>query len=419
MTRQFGMGLLALTTSASVALAGTAAQQAPGGQDGMQSIATSFKPGQGITFDGGDEWYLNIRNAFQVGFAHSTGDGASTNNFSIRRARTRLSGHVFDRDIKYRVELDWVSTTVDALDAWVQWNFYHDDNMGDVGLRLGLTKQMFGREFTGDYEGLAFINRSISDRTFNGNRSLGAMFVGEHMDGQLQWNFGFFNQTAALQAQGAGFNTRAANNDGNELGYVAGINFNVLGDVTNGRGREDFIQDDLENTQDLALAVGAGYEFDNSQATTAGAPDVELSTVNLNAHMKVSGISVMGEVFIHSADPQNTGATKEDATGWMLQTTYAMPKGDNDDIQWAFGGRVSMVTIDDAPAQGIVPAALFPGVTALGAAGDILEITGGVTAYYRGPSLRSQVNLTYLATEPDAGADVDDLILDLQLTAIF
>lgn len=411
-----GFGLVAIAATASLAVAGGDEEKklnsgnldrlasAQGGDAG--AVKLSAMAGKGVTIDGGDSFMLNLVNRVQPYYAFAANDGAvaDTSSFSIKRARTRFSGHIYNKDIKFRLQTDWVEGT-SVKDAWLHWMFMNKDGNA-VGLRFGQQKTFFGREATGSSGGLEFVDRSLATRVQANGRSRGAALTGEHAEGKFHWTAGVFNTDTAAGSASSG--EEAANPD-NELDYVFTIRLDPNGDM----GDESYMQADLEGVQELKWSVGAGLQIGNHRAV-AGATtvDVDGTSININAGAKIKGFHVLGEVFIRSDEADVTGSQSTDSTGFVVGGTYTLPKQEGHNSQWGFGARYSMVDFDKT--QTLLTA------TGLGSAqGDVSELTVAVSNYYRAHAMKTQASWTLQEVNPNGGTDLTNHIFELQVTFVF
>jgi len=258
MTNTFTIGLLATAVSASLAMA----NGGEGENKFQDKSPVSFKAGSGITFDGGDNFSLNLMNRLQIQYSNTFGDDVTdeeSQNFDITRARTSLTGHAYNKNITYKLQLDWAQDENNIKDAWAQWNFVHGEG-STVGVRILQSKTFHGLESTGTSGGTYFNNYSVASQFFANTRSRGAWLHGNHMESKLRWTAGAQNGGVSNVVDG----DDTADNEDNELVYVASANFDPMGDyVGGGKTYESYTQGDLEGSADLKGTVGVGV------ATTA------------------------------------------------------------------------------------------------------------------------------------------------------
>lgn len=376
MSKSITYGLLAFAVSSSLLVA----------QGEKPAGGWSAKAGSGITYDGGDQFGINMLNFVQARWEFGNNENAAdTNSFDVPRARTLLRGHAFNKNINYVLQVDYMDDASDSIvrDAYVHWNFAEG-----VGIRLGQGKTQWGLENTGTIRGTMFTERSAASQLFSlggpvdNARTRGAWLMGTNMDSKLRWSIGLVN----------GLGTEETANDDNELGLVASANYDLLGDYFGG-GREWWSQGDLrDGDRALKGTVGVGYGMDN---TNAGV-DVETTGLNVNTAWSVQGFQVIGEYYDASIEPD--GGTDINADGYYLQGTYALNKSGDSALRYALGLRYSFV---DA--------------TELGG-DEQTDISVVLDALYNGHNCKTQLEVT--KRDLDA-ADTTDYILGVAFQLVF
>jgi hypothetical protein len=291
---------------------------------------------------------------------------------------------VFNKNIHYKLMIDAedAGTNSNVKQAWVQWNFMNSE-AGTIGLRVGQAKQGLGLESTATSAGLFFAERSSATGDFVEQYSRGAWLNGKYADSKLRWSLGAMNSTTLGEE---------AANDDNELGYVAAVNFDPLGDFFGGAQTvEGWKQGDMrDGDRKLAGTIGLGYGMDN---TTNGVVDVETEVLNFNTAWSVQGFQVMGEYF--DATESTTGAGDADADGYAVSATYALPKNGDSAIQWGFGLRYSVTDFTDgAPATALTD--------------ETTDISLVANAFYHGHACKTQFEVTQ--REYDSNDDTDYII---------
>lgn len=389
----------------------------------------SATPGEGITITAGDDFSLNLINRVQARYRYSNLENDTTNaavftrdtsNFSIPAARTIMEGHVWDESMRYRVQLDWSSSSV-LLDGWFDWHFMEsDDSNNTIGLRFGQQKPHHGREYQGEGGFLEHTGRSLASRTFTGNRVVGAYVHGHHMEGnKLHWWAGAVNNDPAIASAALESGNGAANTD-NELNFIAHVSFDPWGDF----GDEWFAQGDLEKSEEFSGTFGVGVMVGNHQTSLApGAADVETVSVTGNFGMKFKGVHALVEGFLRSDDPDTAGSTESDAVGFAAGGSYTLPARAEGGSQWSFAGRYSMITLDNSGAP-MTPALLtatpLTGIAGSVGTGDVSEIELTVSNYYKAHRLKTQVGYRFQAVEPDGTAqDLDNHFIDILFQWMF
>lgn len=383
MTNTFTIGLLATAVSASLAMANGGEEEKNKFQD---KSPVSFKAGSGVTFDGGDDFSLTLKNRLQVQYVETFGDDVEdTQNFDIRRARTSLSGHVYNKNIHYNLMMDWTDNDSAIRDAWTQWNFAHGDG-STVGLRAGQGKPGHGLEFTGTSAGLYFVERSIATEFFANSRARGAWLQGNHAESKFRWMAGVQNNGVSDAVDGSD----DGDNDDNELVYVASANFDPMGDyVGGGKTYESWMQGDLEGAKELKGTIGAGVAIDNRGSdNNAFGLENESTQFNLNTAWSVSNFWVMVDYYNRTDDI--VGGDSLDHDGFSGTVGYTLPKNGDSAMQWGLGVRYSEFTLDET--------ILDDSVTQFGLV---------LNAFYHGHKCKTQVEFNNL----DDGTDTAQQIL--------
>lgn len=399
--------LLAFAVTSSLVLA-QAPTPAPGGW--------SMKPGSGLQYDGGDAFSLKWTTRLQVhwtfdnGEAFGTNRGADTNSFNIRRLRLAFAGHIYSRNVLYKIELDGTDAGAAGdgtiKQGWAQWNFFNGDD-GAIGLRVGQAKTPFGLERMGSSGGLWFVERSSSSRAFSDNFTRGAWLHGVLLDHKLRWVAGAANNDVAsgLSSNFVDRGEETGNSD-NKLSYVFNANFDPLGDFFGGKqSAEDWRQGDWRtDDNDLRGTIGAGLALGNSPAATAlGGSNIESTTLNVNTAWTAGRVNVLAEYFMRT-DKQDGAApaNKEEPDGWTVSLGYLLPKSGDSSIQWGLGLRVNQVETD-AGGNGTVD--FLTGVQGIGTGvGTVREYSVVANAFYHGHNCKTQIEYTRQEVDIDGGS---------------
>ncbi len=419
MRKSIPCGLLAFAVSASLLVAQEPAKT-PGGW--------SAKAGSGLTYDGGDAFGINWLSFVQASWSYANNENADdTNSFDVGVARTQLRGHVYNRNITYRLQLDLAENGDQngsiLKDAYAQYNFSSSDE-GRVGLRFGQGKTLFGLEGTGWVHGLWFVDRSNASEAFAGARSRGAWLVGALMEKDRPVRFalgamngdvsGAINPNGQLDDPNTAGNQSVAGfvgvgeenrNGGNELSYVASANWDLLGDFFGGEQTAEYWrQGDMRTdgpcrgTIGAGIALGNGIEGSGNNGTGA---DIESTSLNLNTAWNCKAWSMLGEWFTRRDDLKSTASDEEDVSGWAASLGYLLPKSGDTSMQWGLGLRVGMVETDAGEAGGVD---FVTGMRGIGAVeGEATEVSAVVNAFYNGDhSCKTQLQYTWQDVDPSA-----------------
>ena len=421
MRKSIPCGLLAFAVSASLLVAQEPAKT-PGGW--------SAKAGSGLTYDGGDAFGINWLSFVQASWSYANNEDADdTNSFDVGVARTQLRGHVYNRNITYRLQLDLAENGDQngsiLKDAYAQYNFSSSDE-GRVGLRFGQGKTLFGLEGTGWVHGLWFVDRSNASEAFAGARSRGAWLVGSLMekDRPVRFALGAMNGDVSGALAAGDPNTTPVtsgfvgvgeenSNGSNELSYVASANWDLLGDFFGGEQTAEYWrQGDMRTDGPCRGTIGAGIALGNGvDADTSR--DIESTSINLNTAWNCKAWSFLGEWFTRRDDIQSGVSDEEDVSGWAASLGYLLPKSGESSMQWGLGLRVGMVETDAGEAGGVD---FVTGMRGIGAVeGEATEVSAVVNAFYNGDhSCKTQLQYTWQDVDPTgAGSGQTNHILSV------
>lgn len=344
-----------------------------------EMININFKPGSGITFDGGDSYSLNLRGGLIFRYeAASTDDGIggpgsnnTSNTFDVRSARIMLGGHIFDRKTRFMLSLegsrDFYSTNTAATglprspvkDAYVERDMMQMEAM-KLMVGLGQMRTLYGRETNGTEYGKAAGEFTLAGRTFSGQRNRGLAVSLVDNDDKWRVNLGLWNSD---QAGGSGYSNEDGPNWDNELSYSLSARFDPAGSL----GDSTFTTLDHAHSEAFLWGIGAGIFIGNQTVgNTPGGADVEQMQYNFNFAFKTQGWGGLAELYFSSQEIQGA-ANSVDDMGWSVLVNYSMDNG------WTVGGQVSSVSNDPSQAgnTGIRP--VNPTGTSYTGEGDTME----------------------------------------------
>ncbi len=305
--QSIGIGLILSGFATSVMAGGTAA---PVEEAACSGADTGYDKGFFIKTCDGD-YSLKVKGRIQLRYAgelHDSSDAANPNadahSFLIRRARLDFSGNVFTPKLTFDIQLDLggIPSAVDNnILYYANMNYKVSDEFQILG---GLHKINFNRqEITSDGK-LQFVDRSLANERFKLDRSIGIVFHGDVWDKRFEYYLSLVN----------GRNTRASVNTNNELGYVARVAWNPLGEY-------GYEEGDIKNSQDVALTVGAAAGLWHEEATVALGNQDRVISANADMGIKYKGFSFQGEGFYRLTDPNQLLPQQTDM-GFYAQAGY-------------------------------------------------------------------------------------------------
>lgn len=318
-----------------------------------EMININFKPGSGVTFDGGDSFSLNMRGGLIFRYEAASQDSAingagnTVNTFDVRSARLMFGGHIFDRKTRYMFSIEasndlffnnnGAGNATPVKDAYVERDMMQMEAMKLV-VGIGQMRTLYGRETNGTEYGKAAGEFTLAGRSFSGQRNRGIAASLVDNDDKWRVNLGLWNSDVA---GGSNYANEDAPNWDNELSYSLSARFDPAGSL----GDSTFTTLDQARSEAFLWGVGAGIFFGNQTVgNTPGGADVEQMMYNFNFAFKTQGWGGLAELYISNQEIQGAGTSVDDM-GWSVLVNYSMENG------WTFGGQVSSVA-NDAPQAG-------------------------------------------------------------------
>ena len=233
--------------------------------------------------------------------------------FSIPRARLKLSGHAFTKDLTYAFQSDFGRGFVSLKDVYIDYRLVKDA----LHLRVGQWKRPFSRQQITSSGNLEFVDRALTDRAFRAGRDIGIAIQNNYEKSPpFEWALGLFNGTgetptftgavAVDPATGEGSVSRGSFTNVPTVfhpTWVARVGFN-RGPV------KGYSEADLEGGP-LRLSVGASGLVD----LDADDDDVSAIRSEIDFMLKTRGFSLSGAGY---------AATTQDGSSFGDQTFAAV-----------------------------------------------------------------------------------------------
>lgn len=327
-------------------------------KDGKTTIAT-------------DKAELNISNRVQVRWTQEMPDdsiqlagteaqGDSKGSFRIRRAKFKLDGWFYKKELTYELQLNWpdVSGTPPARfleDANINWDI---SKKRAFQVKFGQFKVPFGRQELTSSGSQQFVDRTDVSNRYARGRETGLQLWGQLATGKLEWRAGAFNGNGRSQTT----------NDNDAYQYNARLQFAPNGDPK-------YSEADFDSKDKPLWAIGVGLESNDKFRATTGT-DTKDTIYAVDGIFKYKGFALQAEYFSKDAEPE-TGADFKDE-GWYAQAGYLL----GSKRQWEIAGRYGKIDPSD-----------------LKSGDERTEIGGALSYYYNKHNLKVQADWRQLEDE--------------------
>lgn len=227
----------------------------------------NIEVGKGITFRPENDLYeMTIRFRMQnmVGLSFGKDFSLTGTEAQVKRLRLRFDGYIFSPKFLYSIQLGFSGYDADMTpngnmniirDAIV---YFMPDQSWNIG--FGQTKVKTNRARVNSSSALQFVDRSIVNSEFGGDRDFG--FFGEY-------NYGGYD-SFALAAKGSvtlgeGRNWNSSSADG--FAYTGRLELYPMGRL---HGKGEYIEGDMEFEETPKLMIGGGYSFNQNAQRLQG-----------------------------------------------------------------------------------------------------------------------------------------------------
>jgi phosphate-selective porin OprO and OprP len=246
---------------------------------------------------------LDLSNRVQIRYTQEMPEvGDDVGSFRIRRAKTKLEGWAYSKDLTYELQLNWPDSANPLEDANINYDFTQGRKM--FQLKAGQYKVPFGRQELTSSANQEFVDRSIVSNEFARGRDIGVQLWGLPAGGKLDWRVGLFN----------GNGRTVSRND--KFQYNARLAWQPLGDVRYSEG-------DFESSERPLFAIAGQYESNERAVAASGttpADSADREIVGGDVVFKYRGLFVFGEFF--DATTERLVASDFDSDGFNAQIGY-------------------------------------------------------------------------------------------------
>ena len=304
-----------------------------GGQAAEEGTSTKLDKG-GLSFMSKD-FSLNMTTRVQfrltyqneVGNGNDGANGADFLNFRVRRAKTKFSGHIFEKEFQYELLLNWAT----GGDGIVEEAIFTWALMNEFNINAGQQKLQFNWEEATSSGRQQFVDRSYTNEVFNVDYGKGIWVNGDVSESMLKYWFGIYNGVLKANndfrnADGTLRSDSFSNLVDTEMMINLRLETHPLGEVKrsmyDGRGEDERDQ--------VLFAIGLGVNWFSSgfndagirADTVAGATgsgrfrtSQDTWTMVLDGHLRLYGLSVDLELFFRHTEFHNRGRNRFDPTG--------------------------------------------------------------------------------------------------------
>lgn len=345
----------------------------------------NIEVGKGVTFrPKNDSYELTLRFRMQNMVGLSFGDRLQLNqtDAQVKRLRLRFDGYLFSPRFVYSIQLGFTGydaktspngTTNIVRDAIV---YYKPNSYWNFG--FGQTKLKTNRARVNSSSALQFVDRSIVNSEFGGDRDFG--FFGEYYYGDP----GEFSLTAlASVTLGEGRNWGSSDISG--LAYTGRVEIFPFGRF---KSKGHYVEGDTYFEENLKLMMGGGYSFNHNAKLNQGFKGDAFPTgvtKNIGAYyadlvLKYRGFAFNADYMGRHANNPSSVAYEDcfiyTGSGLNAQASYLF------DGKWEIAARNSLLM----PERKVQPLAGYRLWN---------QSTIGVTRYIIGHSLKVQVDISY------------------------
>lgn len=223
--------------------------------------------GKGVTFRPKNDSYemtLRFRMQNMVGLSFGKDFSLTEAEAQIKRLRLRFDGYIFSPKFIYSIQLGFSSYDTEMIpngnmnlirDAIV---YYMPNPSWNIG--FGQTKVKTNRARINSSSALQFVDRSIVNSEFGGDRDMG--FFGEYYYGDYD-SFALAAKASVTLGEGRNWNTSSVGG----FAYTGRLELYPLGRL---HGKGEYIEGDIDWEETPKLMIGMGYTFNNKAQRTKG-----------------------------------------------------------------------------------------------------------------------------------------------------
>jgi hypothetical protein len=396
-----------------------------GGGDGGEASTKLSKSGLVWESDG-FQVKMVTRVQFRLTYQNETAHGNDGQNgrdfvnFRVRRAKTAFSGHIFDKQFKYKATLSWASGANIVEEAFFTWAL-----MKEFNVNAGQGKVAWNWEEMVSSGSQQFVDRGYVNEVFNQDFGKGIWLNGRVGDDVpfLKYWFGVYNGVVKGAAdfrnadQPLRGDTFADGLVDAEMMINLRLETHPLGEV---KGMNDSRGEDKHSDPIFAVGLGVnwmlgGFNNANLRPDTVGTPtgsgrfrtNQDTLAITLDGHFRIFGLSVDLAMFFRHTEFHNRGRNRYqpgtptrngignlDDFGFTFDISYFIIKQLNVGIRWNF------LNADEFWMNGSTS-------RRFGVRPDANEIGLSVNYYVHGDNLKLTLDILYVSEQLPLNADAD------------
>jgi hypothetical protein len=250
-------------------------------------------------------------------------NGRNFNNFRVRRLKTSLNGHIYDKSLRYNTTLSWASGANIIEVMHFQWALQREFN-----LNVGQHKLPWSWEEITSSGNLQFVDRGYTNSVFTHGFAKGAWVDGSIENNMLMYSAGVYNGVLRGSADFRN-NDQALRGDSFDDGFVdtdmmlnLRLESHPIGRVP--YGLNDMRSADAFDKPQLAVGLGvnyfwSGFNNQNIRPDTSGAgatasgrsrTSQDTLSVTADAHFRMYGFSLDAAIFWRHTEFHNRGSNR-------------------------------------------------------------------------------------------------------------
>jgi len=247
---------------------------------------------------------LNLSNRMQLRFVDERPDpttqlpgteqpAQSRSSFRFARARMKLDGYVYKKQLEYEFQFDWADAASVVQDIDFNWDI---SGKRAFMLKLGQFKIPFGRQAITSAMAQEFVDRSIVSLEFEKIRDQGLQAWGLLAGGKLEYRAGVFNGGGRQRTLGTPF----FGNDNRKFEYDARVSFQPWGDL-------NYSEADFESKDKPLAAIAVCFQTNDARTPPATGSTTRLGagreTLGIDGVVKYRGFDLMAAYYFRTLTP--------------------------------------------------------------------------------------------------------------------